>query len=129
MDQKALVRAVAERTSLSREESADITRAVVEGLADQVSEGEARRFALDLPEQLADQMQVQRRRRQGAHPIDVTDFVRQVGERAGLPEGDARAGTGAVLAALRDGLGQDNYSHITGQLPTGYSELVEAVRR
>src|SRR5216683_2452979 len=49
MDQKGIVRAVAERTGLSREESADITRAVLEGLAGQLSEGEARRLAADLP--------------------------------------------------------------------------------
>jgi len=49
MDQKGLIRAVAERTGLSREESADISRAVLEGLADQLSDGEARRLAADLP--------------------------------------------------------------------------------
>ena len=64
MDQKGLARAVAERTGLSREESADITRAVLERLADQLSEGEARRLALDLPDVAAPQ-QVPRRRRKG----------------------------------------------------------------
>jgi uncharacterized protein (DUF2267 family) len=49
VDEKRLVRAVAERTWLSTEESADITRAVVQGLAGQLSEGEARRLAGDLP--------------------------------------------------------------------------------
>jgi len=43
MDQKGLVRAVAVRTRLSREELADITRAVLEGLVGQLSEGEAPR--------------------------------------------------------------------------------------
>jgi uncharacterized protein (DUF2267 family) len=126
MDQKALVSAVNARTSLSREESADITRAVLEALADQVSEGEAKRLAMDLPESLGEQLQVQRRRKQGAHPIAVTDFVRQVGERAGLTQDEARAGTAAVLAALRQALSEDDYRHITGQLPAGYTELVQA---
>ena len=78
VDEKRLVRAVAERTWLSTEESADITRAVVQGLAGQLSEGEARRLAGDLPESLADQLPVERRRRQGAHPVDVATFISEL---------------------------------------------------
>jgi uncharacterized protein (DUF2267 family) len=126
MDQKGLVRAVAERTSLSRQESADITRAVLEGLADQLSEGEARRLATDLPDPLAEQLQAPRRRRKGAHPVGVDDFIRQVSERTGLTDEDARAGTGAVLAALREALSEEDYRHLIGQLPAGYTGLVEA---
>jgi uncharacterized protein (DUF2267 family) len=127
MDQKGLVRAVAERTRLSREESADITRAVLEGLAGQLSEGEARRLAADLPEPLAEQLPARRRRRKGAHPAGVDDFIRQVSARTGLTDDDARAGTGAVLAALREALSEEDYSHVIGQLPAGYTALVEAV--
>ena len=125
MDQKGLARAVAERTGLSREESADITRAVLERLADQLSEGEARRLALDLPDVVAPQ-QVPRRRRKGAHPVRVTDFVRQVSERTGLTDEEARAGAGAVLAVLREALGEEEYRHLIGQLPAEYTGLVQA---
>lgn len=127
MDQKGLVRAVAERTSLSREESADVTRAVLEGLAGQLSEGEARRFAADLPGPLAEPWQAPRRRRKGAHPVGVGDFIRQVSERTGLTDDDARAGSGAVLAALREALSEEDYRHVIGQLPAGYTRLMEAV--
>jgi uncharacterized protein (DUF2267 family) len=126
MDQKEFAHALAERTRLSREESADITRAVLEGLAEQLSEGEARRLATDLPDMLAQQLPAPRRRRKGAHPVMVTDFIRQVSERTGLTEEDTRAGTSAVLATLRDGISEENYRHIIGQLPAGYSELVAA---
>jgi len=127
MEQKVLVRAVAERTTLSREESADVTRAVLEGLADQLSVGEAKRLATDLPEALAEQVQVPRRRRKGAHPVGVDDFVRQLSEHAGLTEEEARTGAGAVLAALRDALSAEDYQHLVGQLPAGYTELEAAV--
>ena len=127
MEQKVLIQAVAERTKLSREESADVTRAVLAGLADQLSDGEARRFAADLPGALAEQVQTPRRRRQGAHPVDVDDFVRKLSERAGLTEDDARAGAGAVLAALRESLSDENYRHLVGQLPAGYAVLEAAV--
>jgi uncharacterized protein (DUF2267 family) len=124
MDQKQFVRTVAERSRLSREESADITRAVLEGLADQLSEGEARRLAIDFPV-LPEQAQAPRRRRKGAHPVKLHDFVRQLSERAGLPEGDARAGTRAVLAVLREVLGEEGHRHLMSQLPAEYSELAE----
>lgn len=127
MEQKTLVRAVAERTRLSREESADVTRAVLEGLADQLSDGEARRLAADLPRTLAEQVQLPRRRRKGAHPVEVDDFVRQLSERAGLTEEDARAGAGAVLAALRDAVTDEDYAHLVGQLPAGYTSLAAAL--
>jgi uncharacterized protein (DUF2267 family) len=127
MDQKELVHAVAERTRLSREESADISRAVLEGLAEQLSEGEARRLATDLPGMLAQQLPAPRRRTKRAHPVTVRDFIRRMSERTGLTDDDARVGTAAVLAALRERLSEEDYRHLIGQLPAGYSELVAAV--
>lgn len=126
MDLRELARAVAERTGLSREESADITRAVLEGLAAQLSEGEAKHLAVDLPEQLAGELDASRRRRQGARPVPVLDFVRQISAHTGLPETEAWAGTGAVLALLSESLGAAEYGHLMGQLPATYSELVAA---
>lgn len=127
MDLKGLVHAVADRTRLSREESADITRAVLEGLAGQLSEGEARRLAAGLPDSLAEQWQAPRRRKRGAHPVGVDDFIGQVSARTGLTGDEARAGTGAVLATLREVLSEDDYGHVIEQLPAGYTGLVEAV--
>jgi uncharacterized protein (DUF2267 family) len=126
MDLTETARAVAERTGLSREESADITRSVLDGLAGQVSAGEARHLATDLPEPLAAEVTAQRRRRAEAHPVSIDDFVRQVGARTGQPERDARAGTAAVLATLRDRLSNEDYRHLMAQLPAGYSGLAAA---
>jgi uncharacterized protein (DUF2267 family) len=125
MDHKGLIGAVAERTRLSREESADITWAVLEGLADQLSEGEARRLAADLPD-LAKQLQARRRRKKEAHPVRLHDFITQVSERTGLTDEEARAGAGAVLAVLREALSEEEYRHLTGQLPAEYTRLVQA---
>jgi uncharacterized protein (DUF2267 family) len=127
MELRELARGVAERTGLSREESADISRAVLEGLAAQLSEGEAKHLAVDMPDQLAGEMDAERRRRQGAHPVPVLEFIRQIGARTGLPESEARTGTGAVLAALSGSLGSEEYSHMMGQLPAAYRELAAAV--
>jgi uncharacterized protein (DUF2267 family) len=125
MGQKGIFRAVADRTGFSREEAADITRAALEGLGDQLSDGEARRLAEDLPG-LAEQVTVRRRRRKEAHPVRLVDFIRQLGQRTGMSEDDARAGAAAVLAVLRDELSADGYRHLTGQLPDEYAGLVES---
>lgn len=127
MDLSELARAVAERTGLSREESADISRAVLEGLADQISSGEAKHLASDLPEPLAAEVAARRRHRSEAHPVAVLDFVRQVSARTGQPEHEARAGTGALLATLREEMTEADYAHLTGQLPAGYTSLAAAV--
>jgi uncharacterized protein (DUF2267 family) len=123
MDQRGFFRAVAERTGLSREESADVTRAVVEGLGNQLSDGEANRLAGDLPG-LA--VRVRQRRRTEAHPIRLIEFIRAVSKRTGVSEDEARAGAAAVLAVMREALGDDGFRHLTGQLPAEYAGLVQA---
>jgi uncharacterized protein (DUF2267 family) len=127
MDLRELASAVAERTGLSRGESADIVRAVVEGLSDQLSSGEAEHLAVDLPAPLTFELAARRRQRTEARPVKVDDFVRQISARTAQPERDARAGVGAVLAALRDAMSEENYGHLTGQLPETYSGLVTSV--
>jgi uncharacterized protein (DUF2267 family) len=126
MDHKEFVRSVAERSRLSREESADITRAVLEGLAGQLSEGEARRLAMDLPGPLVEQLGKPRQRKKEAHPAGVEDFIKQVSQRTGLTNEEARTGTGAVLATLREAMSKEDYGHLVGQLPTAYTTLAEA---
>ena len=122
MDQRGFARSVAERTGLSREESADVTWAVLEGLTDQLSEGEARRLATAFPD-LGEELQARRRRKKEARPIRLHEFVRQVRERTGLNDDEVWAGAGAVLAELREVSGEDEYRHLVGQLTDEYSEL------
>ena len=123
MDQKTIFRSIAERTGLSREEYADITRAVLEGLATQLSEGEAKHLAADLPEPLAEQFRAPKRTKKEAHPIAAGDFIRQVSTRTGVKAEDVRAGAGAVLTTMRETLGEEDYRHLLGQLPAEYANL------
>ena len=126
MDLTALARAVADRTGLSREEAADMTRAVLDGIGDQISAGEAKHLVSDLPGPLGAEVAARRRSRPEAHPVAIHEFITQVSARTGQPERDARAGVGAVLGALRDQLAQADYAHLTGQLPAGYTDLATA---
>jgi uncharacterized protein (DUF2267 family) len=121
MDQKELARAVAERSGLSREESADVSRAVLEAIAGQLSDGEARRLAAELPG--AGAQWQPRRHRPEARPVRLDEFIAQVSQHAGLTDAEARSGTAAVLAALRDELSGDQYRHLLGQLPAEYAGL------
>jgi uncharacterized protein (DUF2267 family) len=123
MDQKELIRAIAVRTGLSRQESADLTRAVLEGLRSQLSEGEAKRLAAALPDSLLEQVKAPKRHGKEARPVGVDDFIRQLSERIWLKEDEARRGVGAVLAVLREALDEEEYRHLVGQLPAGYADL------
>jgi uncharacterized protein (DUF2267 family) len=71
-------------------------------------------------------LQAPRRKKKEARPVRVHDFIRQVSKHTGLTSDDARAGTAAVLAALRDSLSEEDYRHVIGQLPAEYTGLVEA---
>ena len=124
MGQKELACAVAERSGLSREESADLSRAVLEAIAGQLSDGEARRLAAELPG--AGEQWQPRRHRPEARPVRLDEFITQVSRHTGLTEAEARAGTAALLAALRQGLSEDRYRHLVGQLPAEYAGLARA---
>jgi uncharacterized protein (DUF2267 family) len=126
MGQNEFARAVAERSGLSREEAADLTRAVLEAFAGQLSNGEARRLAMEFPDFVAEPWPLSAKRRTGAHPVPVEEFVRQVSGRTGLTTAETRTGTGAVLDVLRERVGEDGYRHLVGQLPDAYVELAES---
>jgi len=126
MGQNEFARAVAERSGLSREEAADLTRAVLEALAGQLSKGEAMRLAMELPDSVAGPWPLPAKHRKGAHPVPVEQFIRQVSGHTGLTADETRTGTGAVLDVLRERLGEDGYRHLVGQLPAAYVELAES---
>jgi uncharacterized protein (DUF2267 family) len=126
MGQNEFARAVAERSGLSREEAADLTRAVLEAFAGQLSNGEARRLTTEFPDFVAEPWPLSAKRRTSAHPVPVEEFVRQVSGRTGLTAGETRTGTGAVLDVLRERVGEDGYRHLVGQLPAAYVDLAES---
>jgi hypothetical protein len=51
----------------------------------------------------------------------------QVSRHTGLTEAEARAGTAAVRAALRQGPSEDRYRYLIGQLPAECAGLGRAV--
>lgn len=99
MDEKTFAATVAERAGLSKEEAADLTRAVLEGLAGQISGGEVKKVAVALPGWLEPNFP---RHDGSAHPKPLAEFIREISQRTGLTEEETRRGTRAVLSTLRE---------------------------
>ena len=76
-----IYRDVAERAMLSKEEAADLTRAVLDVLAMRVSAGEVRHLIRQLPEKLADSV---RWNSKGPERFDLDELVLRVSSRTGL---------------------------------------------
>ncbi|MGV9775670.1 DUF2267 domain-containing protein [Streptosporangium sp. NPDC003464] len=121
MEHKELIQTVTERAGLSREEAADLTRATLETLGDRLSAGEARRFALQLPEPLRESLSVRDRIEQfGLH-----DFVTRVSRRTGLTMQETERGVRAVLTTLREAIPGDVFDNAMSQLPAELQEMAE----
>jgi uncharacterized protein (DUF2267 family) len=120
MEEKALAAAVAEHAVLAKEEAADLIRATLEGLGNQLSGGEVRELALGLPEGLASHLA---RHDGGAHPVPLTDFIRQLSQRTGLTEAEVTRGVRAILTTLANGPDNTHFQHALSQLPAEYSRL------
>jgi uncharacterized protein (DUF2267 family) len=123
VEEKAFVQAVSERTGLSRQESADLTRATLETLAHRLSSGEARNLALELPEGLAESV------RRGAtaeiERFDYDELVRRVAERNVLKPDEADSGVRAVLVTLREAISEKEFGHAMSQLGADFTRPIE----
>ncbi|GAX50625.1 DUF2267 domain-containing protein [Streptomyces mirabilis] len=123
MEEKAFVQAVSERTGLTRQESADLTRATLETLAHRLSSGEARNLALELPEGLAESV------RRGAtaeiERFDYDELVRRVAQRNVLKPDEADSGVRAVLVTLREAISEKEFGHAMSQLGADFSRPIE----
>jgi uncharacterized protein (DUF2267 family) len=123
VEARELIQTVAERSALSREEAADLTRATLSALAERLSAGEARHLALHLPEPLNESIAT---RTAAAGKFGLDEFIRRVSEHTGLTVRETTDGVRAVLATLREALGDERFDHVTAQLPgelRGMAEL------
>lgn len=122
MEAKQLIRTVAERSALSREEAADLTRATLGTLAHRLSAGEARHLAMRLPEPLNDALGI---RTAAAQKFGLDEFIRRVSDHTGLTVQETTDGVRAVLTTLHDALGDEQFDHVMAQLPGGFRDMAE----
>lgn len=125
MDDREFFQTVADRTHLSRQEAADVTRATLETLAARLSAGEARELAEELPGHLRESL----RRGPGEMEIfDPEESVRRVHMRTGLSEPEADRGVRAVLATLREAVSAEEYGHAMSQMGGEFARMAESAR-
>jgi uncharacterized protein (DUF2267 family) len=126
VEYKEFVQAVQDRTDLSRQESADLSRATLECLAERLSGGEAIQLSMQLPDGLREYLTG--RSKPQAERFGLDEFVRKVSEHTGLTVEETTRGVGAVLATLREAVSTSEYEDVMSQLPGEFSELVATAR-
>lgn len=111
MEAREFFQTVAERAGLSREEAADLTRATLSTLAERLSAGETRHLAGLLPSSL-NELPAGR-----AETFGFDEFVRRVSDHTGLTVRETTDGVRAVLTTMHDEIGDEQFEHVTAQLP------------
>jgi uncharacterized protein (DUF2267 family) len=108
-----------------RDESAELTRIVLEDLGQRLKGAEPANLAEQLPEQLKPSLTAHA----GAAPVtdDVDDFLRRAASHLGKgisPE-QARIQVRAVFATLARAVSEGEINDIRSQLPAGFGPLFE----
>jgi uncharacterized protein (DUF2267 family) len=122
VDEREFFRTVAERTGLSREEAADLTRAALQAIAQRLSEGAVRDLVVHLPDDLDQTMRTVKgrpNRRSG-----LNEAEEQVAERIGLTREEVHTGFGAVLSTLREAVPEQEFEKAVSQLPGEFLRLM-----
>ncbi|HEY0364504.1 MAG TPA: DUF2267 domain-containing protein [Solirubrobacteraceae bacterium] len=116
-----LVDAVARRARVDRERAARATDAVLETLASRITAGQVDDLEALLPPELRPALERGRSRSGGrARHMSVDDFVRMVAELEDVTRGEATEHARAVLAVLRETVGEKEFHDTTEQLPDEY---------
>jgi uncharacterized protein (DUF2267 family) len=115
-----LVRRVADRADMPAEDADRVSRAVARILAERLGPKEARETASQLPKPLQDEFQPD----EFAQVFDAAEFVRRVGERAGIDDrAVAREQVRAVFITLQEALEPGQLADWETELTTDYVDL------
>jgi uncharacterized protein (DUF2267 family) len=120
VETREFFRTVAERSALSREEAADLTRATLQALGERLSATEVHHLALQLPDELTDSFGTPK---EAADNFGFDEFIRRVSEHTGLTVRDTTEGVRAVLTTLHESLGDEQFNHVTAQLPSEFRAM------
>jgi uncharacterized protein (DUF2267 family) len=116
---------VAERAGLSRDGARKATEAVLEVLAMRVSAGQVDDLRPFLPYELRPALDRGLTRSRGeAMPMPLDEFVNKIMQREGVSGPEAPAHARAVLAVLREAVGEKEFQDTTAQLPREYQRLL-----
>jgi uncharacterized protein (DUF2267 family) len=122
MDEREFFRTVAERTGLSREEAADLTRATLEALARRLSGGAIGDLVPHLPDGL--DATVRGVKGRPTKRFGLSEAEEQVAERTGLTLEEVHAGLREVLRTLREVVPEAEFERAVDQLPGEFRRLM-----
>lgn len=100
------VAAVSRRSGLAPEPAASVARAVLQTVVERMTGAPPTDPTGYLPTELTD----------AVSPGEPADFLRRVGERAGVDEGTAAAGAAAVFATLRETVTVGEFQEMVARL-------------
>jgi uncharacterized protein (DUF2267 family) len=123
MDERQFFRTVAERSGLSREEAADLTRAALQALAQRLSGGAVGDLVLHLPDGLDATVRGMKGRPRKGFGLGETE--EQLAQRIGLTHDEVHAGFRAVLQTLREAVPDADFAKAVSQLPGEFRRLID----
>ncbi|MEU6075098.1 DUF2267 domain-containing protein [Micromonospora sp. NPDC047074] len=123
------VDAVSRRAGLPAAQAATIARAVLQTMVERMSGGATGDPAGRLPDDLDGYLAGPGTADGPPGAPGPADFVRRVGERAGVDEASARVGTGAVFATLREAVTVDEFREMVARLPRDFDGMTQPIPR
>ncbi|MCU1350805.1 MAG: hypothetical protein JWM05_14 [Acidimicrobiales bacterium] len=123
-DAAELIRAVAERAGIDAKRARRVTETVLEALAGRLPRGEVDDLITRLPLELHPALQRGRLAENGVVPaLPVDEFVGRVASREGVSVRETLRHVRAVLAALRNAVG-DEFFDVAVELPPDYQRAL-----
>jgi uncharacterized protein (DUF2267 family) len=116
------VQRVQERTGLDAARASRAIEAVLETLGERIAGGEVADLLASLPVELHEPLRRGTARSPNARRMSLEQFVNAVAEREGTPPEVARRHAHAVLATLREAVGEEFYD-VSVELPPEYGVL------
>lgn len=115
---------VARRAGLDAAGARRASEAVLEALADRISGGELDDLGSRLPTQFGPALE---RGKLGSHAaarrMSLDEFLQRIADLGGMTPGQAKEQARAVLATLRETVGEKEFRDVTAQLPKEYAVL------
>ena len=128
MQYQEFIERVRERAYIdSDEEALTLIRATLETLAEHQAGNAAAKLAAQLPEQIGEFITNQKSGIESeGEAFGVQEFVRRVGERAGIGEANtASLFASSVLAVVQDAVTREEFDKVRSTFPAEYNTLFE----
>jgi uncharacterized protein (DUF2267 family) len=120
MDYEQFVTLVEQAMGAGRERAERAIRATLQTLAERIASGEARDFAVELPDELAPWIATTT----DADRFDIDEFLRRVADREGADVPTAERHARAVFAVLGQAVSRRELDDLAAQLPKDYRPLL-----